>query len=570
MWLEGLVKAITVGVVASWSCCAVPRRLDVGLMAPVAYSGRSSPPILCVFMYTTISLLLAVVAGTTTQSKSHRFAVAVMGGLRIDPLPSSTDSSFGSLRVHEEITIDDLVAEATRRGCSVRRATPGIRVTCSPSGLVFDNARSNRSVAASAAISSLLLATGHVTTFDVSILVDDMQAAAEAAKAPANELVRALQAVAAAISDMATHTHTYLFASASSTNSLAAHTALRAALPDVPWLALYEQPQCEGQLLHGADRASLVRLLLGEHPAKVTAAPMGAVDSAVPREQVCSAAAAMEVATLLTDAAKARDRGLRRAAGTRWSTASRTTDAGVVDSSSVDAVTGPLSAAAVSAFLATTVGPRRESGRKSGSDDVAFDDVAGTLLDRQSGRGVIAGVGQGVLVPTNDAAMAASLLAAVLVGHLRPKGVVSGESDGHSGVGATWTRDHISATLFVKFARTSDSPSEIRVAGDAEQLLSSNVVQQRGIDELRACEGMHAATRKFFIPIEEALKEFHGRNGSSDVGDLPSLRASVAASAPPQDTDDADFDVRLLPIGGGYPALYPLREILHAWNPDIT
>ena len=49
--------------------------------------------------------------------------------------------------------------------------------------------------------------------------------------------------------------------------------------------------------------------------------------------------------------------------------------------------------------------------------------------------------------------------------------------------------------------------------------------------------------------------------GSS--GQASAQRQQSNATAP-------DYDVRLLPLGAGYPALYPLREILTAWNLDVT
>jgi hypothetical protein len=59
-----------------------------------------------------------------------------------------------------------------------------------------------------------------------------------------------------------------------------------------------------------------------------------------------------------------------------------------------------------------------------------------------------------------------------------------------------------------------------------------------------------------------------------DAGNAVSSSSSASGSDAGRAIQSAilsskEADVRLLPIGGGYPATYPLADILSDWNPDV-
>ena len=86
-----------------------------------------------------------------------------------------------------------------------------------------------------------------------------------------------------------------------------------------------------------------------------------------------------------------------------------------------------------------------------------------------------------------------------------------------------------------------------------------------------------AAASKFLDPLREVLLAFPATTTSvGDAGGGGAEEGSLAGvdsdsrSPDGASSDAVPFDVRMLPLSGGYPATYPLDDILSSWNPDIT
>ena len=127
-----------------------------------------------------------------------------------------------------------------------------------------------------------------------------------------------------------------------------------------------------------------------------------------------------------------------------------------------------------------------------------------------------------------------------------------------------------------------------------------NFVADSGTKQGKAWQALKEATATYVTPLEAFARRFNVDDGTASGGGASS---SVSGGAPAavtaattgaatahtsgarvtaaadgssasgtsgSGTADPSFDVRLLPLHAGYPATYPLRDILNDWNPDIV
>ena len=123
-------------------------------------------------------------------------------------------------------------------------------------------------------------------------------------------------------------------------------------------------------------------------------------------------------------------------------------------------------------------------------------------------------------------------------------------------------------------------------AGPRAALAGGTGFQQRAMDEqgnfvgdasakqARSWPALRKAADKYLTSLRDIAVGFNPRND----GPASKRSSTTAAQAPPPlstvhehvTASSAGYDVRLLPLGAGYPAQYPLSDILTDWNPDVT
>jgi len=206
----------------------------------------------------------------------------------------------------------------------------------------------------------------------------------------------------------------------------------------------------------------------------------------------------------------------------------------------------------------------------------------GMVLGRDSGRGVVAGVGQGLIVEYSSLPGSVLTLIHAHFG-VRLSGAQSellleeaaryskarGEESGGSGGG---------------FARAGLGEGGLYVEDSAVKVSTSWPSLRQAVHKFTS--SIHSALEKFNPPIQIEEEE-HTSNSSSSSPPPPPLPPPQTTRVQQSSSPDLSPEPipshqplgisltplatsNLLPLGEGYPALFPLLEMLHAWNADIT
>ena len=80
-------------------------------------------------------------------------------------------------------------------------------------------------------------------------------------------------------------------------------------------------------------------------------------------------------------------------------------------------------------------------------------------------------------------------------------------------------------------------------------------------------KGVNVAAENVKVPPESDTRT---AAPLSETATLPFLSSNTAAATFPGISVIAGAEKNLLPLGGGYPAMFPLNVMLRAWNPDVT
>ena len=222
----------------------------------------------------------------------------------------------------------------------------------------------------------------------------------------------------------------------------------------------------------------------------------------------------------------------------------------------------------------------------------------GTLLDGTTCRGVVGGIGQGLLLPDEGSGReTAAVLLEVLRGHLAPPRWR--ERDKTHGSSGGMKRQRAACR---RWLTRSDDAFLAAFAGHHAAAAAAAAVEPLPPHPLSAWPALTSAARRYLLPLEAPFSAFGvpkprgaadagevvlagtadvtagGRvrteagNGGSAAAALPAVPGVPPAFVRPPSAPHPPLpaDVRMLPISGGYPVLYPLGDILTAWSPDVT
>ena len=506
-------------------------------------------------------------------------------------------------------TLAQLVDNMEARGCHAghRITNPG----CAPSALIFHSQFDGGGGAVAArALVAAYSALQNVAVYMASDVEAALVSTAKRLGSSREDTVVALRAIVAAVGSSAFSKDSppLLCLAIDSAIGVGASEELaslmRSAFPEVAWVFAYDTSSDVefnvdatvamagsftgvGPLLHPLTSACkskaqsdpLVRLLLGESTSSVAHSLSDGTKHDLPWaaettvEEICAAALASEIAAVLVEAAAARDAALRRALPD-WEHGSVVTD----DDDAADVSAAAFNATAVATFLAddeTHVGPVFD-----------VDMGIGMLLSSRRGRGSVMGRGQGVLYnfqlqhqasESNNATDAAvDVMLTLIRRHLaaRRQPQVAGDAaevrvpNAQQGtVQRLWfsSEEEAAARLAARQVVTS-AHNEIVEQGLTRPAPRVGATEDRSSSVCHGTETSRSAqaVRKFVAPVEAAVRAFHGRHKQEGLRWCRQTEVSAADAAP------RHYDIRMMPLGAGYPVTFPLRDILTAWNPDVT
>lgn len=474
---------------------------------------------------------------------------------------SNCDGLFKS----HKVSFGELEAEYAARGCGVGADGD----VCAPSGMVFHEARCGSTLAAN----MMAVLPGSLTYSEPSSVLMLL----EADRLPAEDKAYMLRVILAAMGrPIAAGAGSHLFFKFSS--GVTPHMHLfRAAFPATPWIFMHREPLevlmslfSDAPSLPKPSAAADVHISAQDvirspcmrnrgtprvpaFVATLTGAREGGAAMDVHAEEYCSAHSAYLCATAVHELLAARQAAL---------------DAVLPEPSSRDAggecdLLDPESCAAAA--------PERLASH------------GGMLLDAKTRTGVIAGVGQGAIV---DYATMPEAMLTVLRTHFNARGtLVLGDAE----------VARVEAVAG-KYSKARDLPGS--GSTDKPRLRKSldstgKFLPDSDIKRSAAWPTLKAAAAKYLGDIRELMLQLDATAPSTDghfelgalspttkaagggaaaskagAGTAAAAAAVVTTRSVPPDADVSD--VRMLPLGGGYPQLFPLTEILGYWNPDIV
>lgn len=357
-----------------------------------------------------------------------------------------------------------------------------------------------------------------------------------------------------------------------------------------------------------ASQSAFVTALLGLHETpKDNAYKAPGALGAMP-ESFCAASVAELTASAVSHASAARhDALLALARG------------GLLQGVAEDAVeaTDPLNGAAIAAVVTSGYGDAG-AGMAAGSFAHAGSpvhmrgnvDVGFALVNATTGRGALAGIGQAFMLPydpdapeevgegsasASSPSEGRSLVEAVVemvTAHMRPPQLPGGRGKFGLPKEAYIALREV-ARRYSKARTGGAAPSASRGGAGARKDSSARAMDGAGnfvgdafTKQWRAWPALRVASKRYLSSLHHTALAFNAgvkRSPPADDADseASALAGSGGGSAPTSNRQGqgsggdggsacAPFDVRMLPIGGGYPATYPLGEILSDWNPDVT